>query len=407
VLWILAGVSMALLAYEGFTLVTAVLLPLWHNPNAIQTDFHYYYDAARRFSEDPKRLYELSDHVIAGFTYPPPAIVPFVGLTSLRLGTAFLVLTLASYAALAAAILQWCRYLRRNGATVDGRTVTAIALVVIAAGPTYMNAIFGQVNAFILATCVAFVVLGEARPAIAGALLAGGIWLKIYPALLAVQGIFDVRQWRAVAWASIAAAAIVIMLLPIVPLSAYRTFLVDVLPARLDKTAIHITNQSLAAFLERFSYPPELFLNWTGQQAVTMSLSVRSINLSLTLTVFVALWRLTVAGRLWQPTGAAIVMALVAVVAPLGWGHTYVMALPLIALRLIEMRDVRPLTAVLIFACVAAFMLPAGRHLPIDAAPAWVQNLVYSRYLIATTVLMLISASPIGRRPHTPVTSSA
>ena len=40
---------------------------------------------------------------------------------------------------------------------------------------------------------------------------------------------------------------------------------------------------------------------------------------------------------------------------------------------------------------VLAFMVPAGRHLPIDRAPEWLQNVVYSRYLIATIALMLIS----------------
>ena len=55
-LWILAGVSAALLIYEAWTLVTAVLLPLVANPNAIQTDFHYYYDAALRFRADPAQL---------------------------------------------------------------------------------------------------------------------------------------------------------------------------------------------------------------------------------------------------------------------------------------------------------------------------------------------------------------
>ena len=48
-LWILASVALALLCYEIPTLVTAVLLPLWNNSNALQTDFHYYYEAAARF----------------------------------------------------------------------------------------------------------------------------------------------------------------------------------------------------------------------------------------------------------------------------------------------------------------------------------------------------------------------
>ena len=85
-LWILAGVSIALLAYEGFTLGTAVLSPLVNNPNALQTDFHYYYDAAVRFRADPSQLYRLSDDVIAGFAYPPPAILPFVALSHAAVG---------------------------------------------------------------------------------------------------------------------------------------------------------------------------------------------------------------------------------------------------------------------------------------------------------------------------------
>ena len=52
-LWILAGASIFLLIYEAFTLITAVLLPLAANPNALQTDFHYYYEAAVRFRADP------------------------------------------------------------------------------------------------------------------------------------------------------------------------------------------------------------------------------------------------------------------------------------------------------------------------------------------------------------------
>ena len=90
-------------------------------------------------------------------------------------------------------------------------------------------------------------------------------------------------------------------------------------------------------------------------------------------------------------------IALVAIIAPLGWGHTYVMVLPLVILQLITMKDAAPIAAIAIFLCVAALMLPAGRHLPIDSAPDWFENLVYSRYLIATIVLALISSSAVGR----------
>src|SRR5688572_33066684 len=163
VLWMLAGVSMALLIYEGWTLVTQVLLPLLGNASILQTDFHYYYDAAIRFRGDPSRLYLATDDVIAGFAYPPPAIVPFVWLSHLSLGTAMLFLTLSSYAVLAASIALWLRYLNRRAVPISGGDAVASSLVAIALGPTYSNAIFGQVNAWMLACVVIFMTVGPAR----------------------------------------------------------------------------------------------------------------------------------------------------------------------------------------------------------------------------------------------------
>ena len=46
------------------------------------------------------------------------------------------------------------------------------------------------------------------------------------------------------------AVAIAIVLLPLVPWQSYRDFATIVLASRADKTAIHIPNQSLLAFLE-------------------------------------------------------------------------------------------------------------------------------------------------------------
>ena len=89
-LWILAAVSVALLIYELTTLIGSVLRPLIANPLALQTDFHYYYDAAVRFSDQRGRLYLPGDDVIAGFAYPPPAILPFMWLSGWPLGTALL-----------------------------------------------------------------------------------------------------------------------------------------------------------------------------------------------------------------------------------------------------------------------------------------------------------------------------
>lgn len=387
-LWILAGVSIALLIYEGWTLGTSVILPLLDNPNILQTDFHYYYEAAVRFRGDTSKLYLLTDDVIAGFTYPPPAIVPFVLLSHVPLGPAFVIFTLASYAALFGAVWMWLGYLRDAGRSFDSRTAIAVTLVAAALGPTYMNAVFGQVNAFVLACSVAFIALAAVRPMASGALLATGVWLKIYPALLAAVGIWDRRTWRAIGFAGIAGLMIAIAALLVVPVDAYRSFL-DVLSTRADKTAVHITNQSLMAFVERFSIAPAEFLNWTGREAVTTSAALRIANWLFGLGVIAWLWT-----RARSNAGAAVhstaaLIALAAVIAPLGWGHTFVLVLPLVITHLVASRHSPALATVVVAVCVLALMVPAGRRFAfVEQFPAWTQNVFYSRYLLAALVLI-------------------
>jgi hypothetical protein len=403
-LWILAGVSSLLLVYEAWTLIGSVLRPLLANPNALQTDFHYYYDAAQRMAGDRSRLYLPTDDVIAGFAYPPPAIVPFLWLARWPLGTALIALTVLSYLMIAVAAQQWVKHLRAQGWAIDRSALIALLPIVFAIGPVYMNAIFGQVNAFVLASAVAFVRLAPIAAGEAGLVLALGAWLKIYPALLAAVGLWDRSTWRAIGYAILAGVVIAIALLPIVPASAYSAFLFDVLPARGDKTAIHVVNQSLVAFVERFRFPAAEFLNWTGHESITVSAAVRAFNW-LGAAAVIALLAKSAAPR---EIKAAVVMAMIAVIAPLGWGHTYVMALPLVMMRLLAIKHSPPATAAIVFGCVAAMLVPAGRRLPIDAAPDWIENILYSRYLLATMVLMLISSmTATDRHGAAPGISSA
>jgi hypothetical protein len=390
VLWILAGLAIALLIYEGWTLGTSVLLPLLGNPNILQTDFHYYYEAAVRFRGDPTGLYSPTDDVIAGFAYPPPAIVPFVLLSRLPLGVAFLIFTVGSYAAILGAVWMWLRYLRVHRHRFTPPTTIAVTLVVLALGPTYMNAIFGQVNAFVLACSVAFVALMAVRPMVSGSLLAIGVWLKIYPAMIVAIGAWDRRAWKAIGYAAAAAVIIVIAALPVVSLDTYESYLA-VLGARFDKTALHISNQSLVAFLERFFVPPERFLNWTGDQAVTASAAIRAINIVAAAAAIAWLWARVKANGADAVYSAAALIALPAVIAPLGWGHTFVFVLPLVITHLISARRSKVWFQFVVAACVLALMIPAGRRFAvIEQLPAWAQNLAYSRYLIATMLLIAL-----------------
>jgi alpha-1,2-mannosyltransferase len=390
---ILEAAALLLLVYQLYTLGFRVLWPLLQNPNILQTDFHYYYDAAVRFSQDRTRLYLATDDYIAGFAYPPLAILPFLLLSQLPLGAALLCLTLASYAALVAAVWLWCRYLREHGLAIEARTARAVTIIALALGPTYMNAIFGQVNALVLLSCVSFLTLSAVRPVAAGVLLACGMWLKLYPIVMIAVGAWSRRTWRAIAFGGLAAVVLMAILLPIVPLSAHQAFLGDVLPARFDKTAIHVLNQSVVAFLERFRLPPRLYLQWSGEQAITVNATIRMINSGFAIAVLFYLWRRAKSGgRLSSVNSDAMLMALLAMVVPLGWGHTYMLALPLVILRLAQIGRAGPLRAFVIFCCVVALMVPAGRLFSFaNDWPGWLQNLLYSRYLLATAILAILS----------------
>ncbi len=406
-LWVLACASILLLIYEAVTLIGSVVRPLLANPQALQTDFHYYYDAAVRFSARPAQLYNLDDDVIAGYAYPPPAILPFLWLSGWPLGTAFLAFTIASYLVVCVALQQWIGFLKRHGFSHDRGTTIALMLIALALGPTYMNAIFGQVNGFVLAAAVAFVSLAPTATLEAALLLALGTWLKVYPIILAAIGLWDRRTWRALAWAIVAAIAIALVVVPFVPPSNFGTFFFDVLPSRLDKTAIHISNQSLVAFIERFRYPSQQFLNWTGEQAITATVAVRVLNLVAAGAAILVLWRGARDDVRSQAVTAATLMALIAVIAPLGWGHTYMMVLPLVMLQLLAMREARPLVAIAIFGCVLALMIPAGRRFAfVEGAPDALLNLIHSRYLLATLVLAAIPSIPGQSTVSTAVAST-
>lgn len=395
---ILAGASLALLIYEGWSLAANVLLPLLGNPTILQTDFHYYYDAAVRFRDDPARLYLLTDDPIVGFTYPPPAILPFVLLSYLPFGAALVVQTVSSYAAVLAAAFLWLRYLQAHRVPVEWKSAVAAVMVAVAMGPVYSNAIFGQVNAWVLLCAVVFVTAGPSRAAVGGAFLAAGTLLKIYPVLTVAIGLWDRGAWRRIIYAAVAGLVLIAIALPIVPLDTYRTFVADVIAFRIDKTAVHILNQSLIAFLERFSMPPERFLNWTGEQAVDASQVVRVFNLLFGVAVIGLLWhRASRDPRDGPVSAAAGLIALPAVIAPLGWGHTYVLVLPLVVLHLVRLRDASAIRAGIIAMCVAALLIPAGRRFGfVELLPVALQNVVYSRYLFATVLLIVLRPGSRG-----------
>jgi hypothetical protein len=150
-LWILACASLVLLAYEAVTLIGLVLRPLLANPQALQTDFHYYYQAAGRFSTS--RSVMLDDRRCdRELCVSAAGDLPFIWLSvAARHGAAGV--TITSY---------WCCWHRcSNGSPSeakrdDGRSQERHRSHAHSLRWAPPMAVFRQVNAFVLAA-VAFV----------------------------------------------------------------------------------------------------------------------------------------------------------------------------------------------------------------------------------------------------------
>jgi hypothetical protein len=77
-------------------------------------------------------------------------------------------------------------------------------------------------------------------------------------------------------------------------------------------------------------------------------------------------------------------------------------------LQVIAMRNASAVGALITAICVLAFVVPAGRRLPIDFMPNWLENIVYSRYLLATMLLMVISSNRVvGQKTESRTSTSA
>ena len=86
---------------------------------------------------------------------------------------------------------------------------------------------------------------------------------------------------------------------------------------------------------------------------------------------------------------AAVAMAVVSLISPLGWGHSYAYVLPLfvmVASQAFAARHLAWLAA--IGAAYVAILIPAHHQFSIAQASPALWHLLYSRYALATLVLL-------------------
>ncbi len=390
----------------------AALLPLLlllHGVEAMSlhghvgSDYRIFYDSVRRLLADPATLYAPdARESLQGYLYPPPAALLFLPLL---LGSVEQGFAIASFVIVGCGVLSCLMWLSLTREALGLRRdwLAALVIVALATSTGAMLAVRqGQVGTIILFLCVAAVWLdSRGWPKLAGALIAAGCWIKIYPVLM-LFWLFCRPQWRPMLTGFvIAAVGIPLVALVKVPPALYLDYFQTQLPAMSGRAIVHIDNQSIAAIVTRLDLPLEVYSlsyqtaplpGWLrGGVVLAMLGAMTAIMLRVRRTGAPAL---TVAS--WAP-------AIACLVAPLGWGHTYVLLFPLfvqlcrVSLARIEAGEGWG-EAVAIGLCYLALLPPGYHRLAIaEMLPGWAAQLFYARYAVAALVLLAISWRQLGR----------
>jgi uncharacterized membrane protein len=269
---------------------------------------------------------------------------------------------------------------------------TAFAFLALASAPVYHNISLGQVNSLVLLLSLLYLfLLNRQKPVAAGIVLAVAIWVKLYPALLLLAA-FDRKNRKAVLSCAAAGILIPLALLPFVPLSLYEGFMGKFLEIT-KYTSGHIINQSFTAFLFRFGMSPEKIFLWPNIFETTGW--IKMLNLALLALLLLVAWVRrrpgTSENRLLL---GAVLLSAGALFSNLGWGHTYLLSLPLLMAGFpLLRRSIRSsvLYYLLILGISALYLIPVHNHpSPLDRLPFLVQNLYYSRLLWLTLFLVMV-----------------
>jgi alpha-1,2-mannosyltransferase len=380
--------------YEARQLVVSVIPRDLHDVRAAN-DFGFYYQAARTFfteGGDPYDDAAIRSH--HGFNYPPPSLAFFLPFLAVPPGVAFLVFIALSYC-----VLPFCAGLVRRAVTPEVPPGSPQALLLLALtvviGPQFQNVTFGQVNTLALLCCLGYVRLVEReRPILGGFVLSLGCWLKVFPALLAFVALRDARYRRALLGVALGGVLVPILLSHLVPLPVYVRYFREVLPTLSELTTGQILNASIPAVVARAHMTTHAELLGDEMFAVAPLERALLTGATLALVAGLALVYLRRSTPERRATAAAIVLAAIPLVVPLGWGYTYILALPLLWLVLSRGLEAGGWRLALALAALLALFVPSHTVFPLTGMPVLIAQFVYARYPVAALVMMALAIRP-------------
>lgn len=352
------------------------------------TDTRVYYHGAQQVWQNPDAIYHF-DLARFGdkFTNPPASLALYQALLLFPLEQAFVISAILSYCWMIAACWLWLRVAEKDGVRISPPDKLVAMALSLAAWPAFHAAFSGQVITLVLFLSVLSVYcVVENRPGLAGLCLALGFWIKLYPVLLAFVFLGTRAGRRSLVWAACAGALIPLVISVVVPLHLYVVYFFEFLPHLAGVSLVHILCQSAAAFYLRLGVPFSQMVGPMTPDHVPFIVRVLILGIgaaSCFFLYFIVKDRAPV--HLWL---VAWLMALIAPLSPLSWGHAYVFAWPFLILVFLHAEGSGFAALSAVIAAYLLFEIPVWHQFAIlEHAPNLVQDLVYSRYLFALIAL--------------------
>jgi hypothetical protein len=364
------------------------------------SDFSAYYLGAERLFADPATLYELEAPVhSAGYIYPPLSILLFLPFALFDYETAYLLFV--SVIAIALVMSVWCVTRARqyvsfsqpadNHTDPDKHAKSALfALMVLSSGPAFNTSVSGQVNSIVLALCLGGVLLGLRRQhLLGGALLAFACWIKIYPVLL-IMAMLSIKSQRKTALLSIAAGVLLpVAALPLVPAVVYDHYFLQLLPTLSGKILSTLSNQSITGSAVRLLLPAEQWLIWVEMDVPKW---IRLLNAAILATV-IAMFSFSRISRSPDVLLVAfLALAFIPLIAPWGWGHSFLFVIPLVAHCAVYGERLE--TRIVAIIAWLLLLVPAYSTLtPLRPLGGFIMGVLYFRYFIAASAVILVAVA--------------
>lgn len=397
-IYVILSLAVIFIAINSFFLVQDLIYPAFIEGKQVYTDYTPYIMGTENFLEDPMKLYYRPPEIPEGcnYLYPPPSVLLFIpyNIFSFNFGQfLFFITGIISFLIsfwLIVDILKMKYNVRFNK-----KTLWILLIYVLAIAPFFQNLRVVQINTIVLMLCVlSYYLFEKDRFFFSGIILSMAIWLKLYPFLLFIL-FFRSKQSFINGFAGLFIGIIIIPLLlsPVIPIDLYVYYFTEYMPgiSNMPHTVAPM-NQSLMSFIMMFQIQPETYVEWNPQH---FSELLRIINYGFLFLFSVFSMVLYLKKNLPAILTFSILLILPVMTSATGWEHTYSLILPfLIVFYFLQTND-KPFVSYFISLCLLLFLIPKPPDSLIlkfsDEIPQFIQVLFYSRFLIVSFILILMS----------------